>query len=351
MTAPRLLAAVLPLRCESHPVESIVLTLVLLAAGLALLYLGAEWLVAGAAGLASSLGVPQLLVGLTVVAYGTSAPELIVSIGAAARGAGAIALGNTIGSNIANLGLILGVSVLVAPARVDGTLRRRELPLLLLSTLALPLVLGDGQLAPWEALLLVVSAFLYTWWMVRSSRSRADAVSARQAASVTRSAAEQTGAPRAQSRSRMIVTAAVGLSLLVIGGEVFVRGATEFARWLGMSEHVVGLTVVALGTSLPELAASVVAARRGHADIAVGNVIGSNIFNVLLCLGAAGLAGDVHATLASVAFDLAWVIGMTLLGALFLRSERTLTRPEGAVLLAAYIVFLGWALQRGAGPL
>lgn len=322
------------------------LTFLLLAAGIALLYLGAEWLVSGAAALAASLGMPQLLVGLTVVAYGTSAPEMIVGVDAALHGLGAIALGNVIGSNIANLGLILGIAVLTAPAHVDGVLRRRELPVLLFSTLALPLVLSDGLVSRWEAFPLIACAGLYTTWMIRSSRSCATVAGAREAATVTRSAAELAGAPRAQSRPRMIVTAVVGLCLLALGGDVFVRGATQFARWMGMTEHAVGLTVVAVGTSLPELAASVVAARRGHADIAVGNVVGSNIFNVLLCLGAAALAGPVGASFASLTFDLGWLMGMTLLASVLLRSERTLTRPEGVLLLIAYMVFSSWAWSR-----
>ncbi len=311
----------------------------ILLAGAVLLYLGAEWLVSGAAGLARVLGVPQLLIGLTVVAYGTSAPEIVVSIQAVRQGVGELALGNAIGSNIANLGLILGITTLIKPARVDGALPKREVPVMVATALALPAVMLDGALSRGEAALLVLSAVAYTIWMVRSSRTVAELVAADEAADVSRDAATTAGAPVSGSKARMLVTALVGLGVLILGGRLFVSAAQALALALGVSERVVGLTVVAIGTSLPELATSLIAAKRGHADIAVGNVIGSNIFNILLCVGGAGLIGSIRAPLATLRFDLGWLMGMTVLGALFFRSQRDVTRSEGFVLLTLYALF------------
>jgi cation:H+ antiporter len=319
----------------------------LLLAGAVMLYLGAEWLVGGASGLALSLKVPQLVVGLTVVAYGTSAPEIIVGIQAAAEGHGDVALGNVLGSNIANLGLILGVSTLVRPAVVDGALRKRELPVLLISTLALLVCLRDGAVAHWEAAVLIVGAVTYTGWTIQGARSSALASEARVRAEVTAAAADTGGAPPPGGRVRQVVIAVVGLLVLLVGGQLFVNGATALARSWGMSERVLGLTIVAVGTSLPELATSVIAAVRGHSDIAVGNVVGSNIFNVLLCLGVAAMVGPVGGNPAELVLDLGVVSAMTVAGLVFMRTARTFRRWEGAVLLGGYVAFLGYLAARG----
>jgi cation:H+ antiporter len=303
-----------------------------------LLYFGAEWFVGGASALALALRVPQLIVGLTVVAYGTSAPEVIVSVQAASKGHGEVALGNVIGSNIANIGLILGLSTLLRPARVDGALRRRELPVLLASALLLVLMLLDGAVSPLEAVSLLSIAVGYTLVMIRTAR--AESVRAATAeAKVTADVADRGGAPQPGGVAKSAAVAAGGLGVLLWGGNLFVDGAVAVASSLGMSERLVGLTIVAVGTSLPELVTSLIAARRGHSDIAVGNVVGSNIFNVFLCLGASGLAGPVVATLASLRLELVALVVMTALAALFVRTERTMTRLEGGALLALYVVF------------
>ncbi len=308
-----------------------------------MLYLGAEWLVGGASRLALSLRVPQLIVGLTVVAYGTSAPEVIVGIQAALEGHGDVAIGNVIGSNIANIGLILGVSVLVRPARVDGALRRRELPFLLATALVLPAVLYDGLVQWWEAGALLLTAVLYTYWTLKGAR-RTVVAEATEGAAVTAAAAHEAGAPGAGKRGQHVLVALAGLAVLLIGGHLFVTGATALARSWGMSERVLGLTIVAVGTSLPELATSVIAALRGHSDIAVGNVVGSNIFNVLLCLGAAGAVGNIWSAPSALVVDLGVLVAMTLVAVVFLRTERVCRRWEGAVLLTGYVGFLGFLL-------
>lgn len=315
------------------------LDLALLAGGGLLLYFGAEWLVAGAAGLARSFGVSALIVGLTVVAYGTSTPEVIVGVQAALGGHPEISLGNVLGSNIANFGLILGLAALLRPARIDRTLLRRELPLLVATALAVPLLLLDGRVQQWEGASLLTVAALYTGWMVLGSRKATG--EALTAAAVTADAADAAGAPTPRGgRARLAAIAVVGLVVLVVGGQLLVEGAVGVARAIGMSERVVGLTIVAVGTSLPELVTSIIATMRGHTDIAVGNVVGSNIFNILLCLGSASVAGQVGAPLQTVALDVGAMVGFSVMGAAMMRSGRTVTRLEGLVLLLAYAAFL-----------
>lgn len=303
-----------------------------LAAGAAMLYLGAEWLVKGAAGLALALRIPPVVVGATVVAYATSAPELTVSVAAALEGKSAITLGNVIGSNIANLGLILGLTALIAPPVVGPGLIRRELPVLLVATL-LPLIfLQDGTVSRLEGVAMLLGSIAFSLWMLRA-QARAPAPQQQQ----------QHELPEADLKHGKLWLAAiglVGLVLLVGGGKVFVDGAVAIARAAGMSERVVGLTIVAAGTSLPELAASIVAALRGHSDIAVGNVVGSNIFNVLLILGTTAVVHPVDGSLADMHIDLAALFALTIFAVVALRTGRKIQRWEGAVLLAGYVAFI-----------
>jgi len=323
----------------------------MLLVGGVLLYLGAEWLVGGAAGLARMLGVKPVLVGLTVVAYGTSAPEVVVGIQAAAKGHGAIALGNVVGSNIANIGLILGVTALIKPPRADGRFGRREVPILLLTAIAVPLLLLDGLVSTLEAALLISGAVAYTTWMVLDSMK--DRAAVREAERTVGTVAELAEAAATHlehsSRSRLVLSAIAGLALLVIGGQLLVDGASALALKVGMSQRVVGLTIVAVGTSLPELATSLIAAFRGHPDIAVGNVIGSNIFNVLFCLGSAALVGSVGAPLETVSLDVWTMVGLTVVASVMLRTARVISRLEGALLNLAYVGFLVALMMQGQG--
>ncbi len=311
----------------------------LLTGGGLLLYFGAEWLVAGAAGLARSLGVSALIVGLTVVAYGTSTPEAVVGMKAAIAGHPDIALGNVLGSNIANIGLILGLTAIIRPTGIDGSLARRDVPLLLASALAVPLLLLDGRVRAWEGAALMAVAVLYTAWVVRTARvASAEAIAA---VAVTADVADAAGAPSLRGeRVRLAIIAVVGLVVLVAGGQLLVEGAVGLARAIGMSERVVGLTIVAVGTSLPELVTSLIATIRGHADIAVGNIVGSNIFNVLFCLGCSSVVGHVGSPLAGVALDVGAMVAFSIVGATMMRSARTITRAEGALLLLGYAAFL-----------
>jgi cation:H+ antiporter len=304
--------------------------------GLLLLYFGAEWLVKGAAGLGHRLGIRPLAIGLTVVAYGTSMPELVVSGVAALQGRGAIAVANVIGSNIANLGLILGITALISPIAVEGTLIRREIPVLVASTLLLPLVLYDGTITRLDAILLLGGAALFTVAALRSGIDR----ETEQFAALIESDAEAAGAPHAAGKLMLSVIAAAGLGLLLGGGRLFIDGAADLALLLGMSERVVGLTVVAIGTSAPELAASIVAAVRGHASIALGNIIGSNIFNVLFVLGGAGAIRPLEHPLAGFRIELILLFAFTAFAVFLVRRARRINRLEGALMLAGYAAFM-----------
>lgn len=305
-----------------------------------LLYLGAEWLVKGSAGLARALGVKPLVIGLTVVAYGTSAPELAVSSAAILEDSSAIALGNVIGSCIANLGLILGLTALFTPPFVDGRLIRREAPILFASAVVVPLVLIDGTIELVEAALLTACAILFTLYTLLVSSGDVTTTDIQDPDADTPPAG-------GESKLRLGTVAALGMVLLIIAGELFVDGARGIALSMGMSERLVGLTVVAIGNSLPELAASLIAAFRGHSSMAVGNVVGSNILNVFFILGVTGVMRPVEGDLDAIGADIGFLLGITLLGILFMRGERRLHRLEGVFLLAAYAAFVvlaavGW---------
>ncbi len=305
-----------------------------LAAGILLLYLGAEWLVKGAAGLGRAMRVRPLIIGLTVVAYGTSMPEFVVSTAATLRGSTGLALGNVVGSNIANFGLILGTTAFIRPLMVEGGLIRRELPLILLTSLALPILLADSVVSRLEGGLLLAGAAGFTWLAARS------ALPARTEMAAMETDAEAAGAPSGGGLRRLALIAAAGLALLAVGGEAFVSGASGLAIRFGISERVVGLTVAAVGTSAPELAASIVAALRGHASIAVGNVLGSNIFNILFVLGAVAAIHPIAGSLAAFGFDLAVMAAISLIVCLLLRRPRLLRRWEGVLLLGLYFAYL-----------
>lgn len=306
-----------------------------------LLYLGAEWLVKGGAGLGRSLGVRPLVIGVTVVAYGTSAPELVVSSVAALDGMSGLALGNVIGSNLANLGFILGLTALIAPVAVEGSLIRREAPVMLAASLALPLLLMGGGVSRFEGVALLLCAAAFTFMAARTSLRG----SGRNG--VIEADAEAAGAPPGTGRLRLALIAVCGLVLLVAGGHVFVTGASGLALALGVSQRIVGLTVAAIGTSMPELAASIVAVLRGHPSIAIGNVVGSNVFNVLFVLGGVAVIRPIPASVAPFALDLAALAALSVLGLLVVHRERVIRRREGVLLLACYGAYL-FLLSRGA---
>jgi len=319
-----------------------VFNLGLLMVGGCLLYFGAEWLVRGSATLARLFGVPPLIVGLTVVAYGTSAPELAVSLLAALDGKPAIALGNVMGSNIANIGCILGVTALIAPPQVEGSLVRREVPVFLLSALALPILLLNDEIGRFEGTLLLLAAVVFSAFVVRAALRPGAAD--QHTAEVEAETSEVT---TPVSKPKLVLLSLAGLVLLIGGGKLLVDGAVGLATAWGMSERIVGLTIVAVGTSLPEMAASVIAALRGYSSIAIGNVVGSNIFNILLIVGGTTTVAPIRTEIATVRTDLAVLLLFTFVGAAFMRSARTITRVEGGVLLIGYTTFLLFLVYQG----
>ena len=312
--------------------------------GVVLLVGGAEALVRGAAALALRFGITPLVVGLTVVAFGTSSPELVVSVQAALGGNGPVALGNVIGSNIANLGLIVGVSAALSPLAVDKRLVTRDVPVMLLAMGLFWAFLFDGELGKVEGALLTAGIFLYTGWGIMQSRR--ETKKARAASEeVPVEVADALAAPawRVALNVGLVV---VGLVGLVVGAGWLVDGAVAVAESLGVSQAVIGLTLVAIGTSLPELATTIVAALRGHGEIALGGAIGSNIFNVLGVIGPAAVAAPLAAAGIGNAV-LALMMGMGLLTAFFLATGRSTKRWEGAVLLAVYAGYLWWIVAAG----
>lgn len=307
----------------------------LLVGGLVVLYFGAQALIAGGVGLALRLGLTPLIIGLTVIAYGTSSPELVVSLQAALSGNGAISVGNIVGSNICNIALILGLCALVRPVSASRQVIRREIPIMIGVSVVALLMLIDGRLARWEGALLLAGAIVYTVTTVRSAR--------RESAADTDFADALPPAPNRGLWASVGLTV-LGLALLIGGSEAFVRGAVALAAGWGISQTVIGLTVVAVGTSMPELATSLVAAIKGESDVAIGNVVGSNIFNVIGILGVASLVMPIEAP------DISWVdLGLMLVIAAALlplaRSGGRVSRWEGALLLATYVGYTVWLIQ------
>jgi cation:H+ antiporter len=325
--------------------EPVLINAVFFVLGLGALVLGAELLVRGASRLALAVGISPLVVGLTVVAFGTSAPELAVSIGAALGGKADIAVGNVVGSNIANVLLILGISALIVPLAVNNQVIRQEAPIMAGGSLLLLVFALDGDIDRFEGGVLFAALLAYTVYLIRQSR----------AASVTDQKQLAGGIPNtpwAGRRSVQLVLILAGLALLVVGAQWLVDAASAVARSLGVSDLVVGLTVVAVGTSLPELATSTVAALRGERDIAVGNIVGSNIFNICAVLGLSGLIAPdgIQVPDAALATDL-WIMVATALVCLpALFTDREISRKEGGLFLAWYIVYVAWLVISTSQP-
>jgi len=305
------------------------MTLLLLVGSGALVVLGAEVLVRSASGLAERLGVPSLVVGLTVVAYGTSAPELTVSISAALTGVDGVALGNVVGSNIFNVLAILGLSALIIPLSVSSSLIRFDIPVMVAVALLAVLPALDGRVSRVEGLLLLLGLVVYTAVLIRAALRGGGGGDA--------SAPEPTaGTPSVPVQVGLLV---VGLGVLIAGARGFTSAAIDIATAAGVSELVIGLTIVAAGTSLPEAATSIAAALRGERDIAVGNVVGSNIFNVLGVLGGAAAvsATGVGVPLGALTFDVPVMVGASLIVLPMALTSAAIGRFEGGVLFAFYL--------------
>lgn len=302
---------------------------VMILAGIAMLFYGADWLVEGAAKLATSFGIPALVVGLTLVAFGTSVPELLVSMIAASQGSSDIALGNVVGSNIANIGLVLGSTVLLFPIAVNRRVIRQEMPIMLgFSVLTFVLAL-NGSLSRLDGFLLFTGLIIFNFIVVRKAL-RGEEVEVEEL--------DDFLDEEEVNRLREVGRVVVGVLVLVVGARLLVLGATSLARQAGISELVIGITLVAFGTSLPELATSMVSAFRGDVDISVGNIVGSNIYNLLAVLGLTSLVRPITVAPQVVRFELPIMLAFSfILWPLLL--GKTLGRWQGALLFVGYLVF------------
>ena len=328
------------------------MTLLLLLAGIATLVAGAELLVRGASRAAAAAGIAPLVVGLTVVAFGTSAPELAVTTAATLRGDADLAMGNVVGSNISNILLILGASAAVTPLVVQRRIIRLEVPLLIAASLLTLILAMNGVLGRLDGLLLVGAGAGYTAFLVREARRNGAAngptPGAAKAASGTTAGAKRLRR-RALALDALLVLA--GVALLVLGSGWLVDAAETIAVAAGVSELAIGLTVVAVGTSLPELATSVVASLRGERDIAVGNVIGSNLFNLFFILGAAAAVSPagIAASPVALAFDLPIMIAVAAAALPIFFTGHTIGRGEGGLFLGYYVVYSAYVLMAASG--
>lgn len=302
---------------------------VLLLVGFVLLVKGADFFVDGASSIAGKLKIPSLIIGLTVVSLGTSLPEAAVSVTASLSGNNGISLGNVIGSNIFNILMVVGVSSIILPIVTDSAVLKRDMPISILVAVALCVMLFDGELGRIDAILLLIAFVGYMGLLIHSAlKNRVE---------------EPT--QKVLSWPKSIVFTLIGMAAIIGGGQLVVNSAKTIAAALGMSETLIGLTVVALGTSLPELVTSIVAAKKGDSGIAMGNVVGSNIFNVLFILG---LAGTISPMTADTVFfiDASILIGVSVIMMFFAFTQRKTNRVEGAISVLVYVAYTAYIIMR-----
>ena len=305
---------------------------ILLIIGFVLLIKGADFFVDGASSIAGKLKVPSLIIGLTVVSIGTSMPEAAVSISASLGGTNAISLGNVIGSNLFNLLMVVGISALIFPVATDKDMLKRDMPFNIAITVALCAMLFDGQLSRIDAVILLLVLAAYMFILIRSAMKN-------------RSNEEQT---KVLSWVKSIIFVVLGLAAIIGGGNLVVENAKTIALNLGMGETLVGLTIVAIGTSLPELVTSIVAAKKGNSGIAMGNAVGSCIFNILFILGMAGVIKPMESENAFIV-DSAILILVSALMLLFAFTKRKTVRWEGAVCVLIYAAYTAYIIMRAFG--
>lgn len=306
--------------------------------GSVLLYAGGEGLVRGAGTMALRLGMSPFIIGITIVAFATSAPELAVSLQAALAGADDVAIGNVVGSNIANIGLILGICAVLRPVKIEARILSLDLPWLIFVSLLLVAFLNDGHISRPAGLVFLAGLGVFLYWNIQVARREQEVERVRQEF--------EGAAPRVEESALMDwVFIAGGLVALVAGGAAFVRGGVGLATALGVSPALIALTVIAVGTSLPELATSIVASLKGNDDIAVGNVIGSNFFNILAILGITAVLrpldrGDITMV------DLVVMLMLALMLVPLIMVRQRIGRPEGLALLAAYFAYIAWLARQ-----
>ena len=320
-------------------------TILLFITGLVILILGADLLVRGASRIAATFGISPLVIGLTIVALGTASPEIAVSLQAAANGQGDLTLGNVLGSNIFNILFILGITSIVAPIVIAEQLIRKDAPIMLgISLLTLALAL-DGNLGWLDGVLLLLGLVTYMFFALRQSRA--------ESRDVQNEYAQEFAEKEPHTAKKTILNAGfilIGLGLLVLGSNWLVESAVQIAKFLGVSELVIGLTIVAIGTSLPEVATSVIAALKGESDIAVGNAVGSNIFNLLGVLGIGALVSPdgIFVVQRVLQFDLPVMVFVALVTLPIFYIDNRISRIEGGLLLSYYIVYVVFVILRAA---
>ena len=304
-------------------------SILLFVLGLVLLVKGADFFVDGASSIAAKLKVPSLIIGLTVVSLGTSLPEAAVSISASLSGSNGISLGNVIGSNMFNLLVVIGISALIMPIMTDRDILKRDLPVNIAITGILLVMLFDGNLSRQDSAILLILLASYMFILIRSAlKSRIDA--------------DET---KMLSWAKSVIFSIMGVAAIIFGGDMVVDNASIIARSLGMGETLVGLTIVSIGTSLPELVTSIVAAKKGDSGIAMGNAVGSCIFNILFILG---MAGVIHPMAAESAFiiDTGILIGVSCLMLFFAFTNRMTIRAEGAISTLLYVAYTAYIIMR-----
>ncbi|RMH10070.1 MAG: sodium:calcium antiporter [Planctomycetota bacterium] len=313
------------------------LALLLVIVGVALTYFGAELLIRGAARLARRFGMSPFVIGVTVVAFGTSAPELFASVRASLEGAGELGVGNVVGSNIANICLILGIGALLAPIAVNSLVIKRDAPIMCGISLLAAVTMLDQRITRFDGALLLAGIVAYVcfnyWRGLKDPKTREQALELEHEHGLQ---LEKNIHPRLLPNLLFTIIGLVGLTG---GAALLVDGSVDLARWAGVPEIVIGATIVAFGTSVPELAASIQAARKGHADIAIGNVLGSNVFNLLCVLGAAALARPITVTAHTLKWHLPAMLLVSILIIPIMGSGRRIARVEGTLLLLAYFAY------------
>lgn len=313
--------------------------------GLLLLLGGGELLLRGAVGLATYARVTPAVIGLTIVAAGTSVPELAVSLIAALKGNEAVAMGNIVGSNIFNLSFIVGLAAILRPLTIAGNTIRLEYPVLLFATLLFLFVSSDGRIGRLDSTCFLLTYVAFTAYLVKLVRKQMTSAEVRE---FREEVAELSHSDeKAGARTSLLLTAA-GIALLVGGAHATVSGAVDLGRFFGMSEAMIGLTIVAVGTGLPEVVTSLVSSARGRDDVAIGNVIGSNLFNILGILGITGLIRPIAVSPEIVAKDNLWMLGITILLLPIIITGRRIARWEGALLLSVYLIYLAFLIGRSA---
>ena len=345
--------------------DSMAINIVLLVLGVIIVLKGADWLTDGAVNIATRFGVSQMVIGLTIVAMGTSMPEFCVSMVSALKGTPDLAVGNVVGSNTLNTLLIVGCSALVAPIMVKRSSVKRDIPFAVVASLLMLLFCLDGAIGRVDAAVLFAGFCLFmfvTLKYAKTTEEHAETVATSGAATTTaiseastsqasssEASSSETSAPKASQASgtsmlKAVVMLVVGLLCLIAGSNMFVDNASFVASSLGVSDAVIGLTIVAGGTSLPELATSMVSAKKGNSDIAIGNVIGSNVFNILMIIGITGLVKPMHIA-GITTLDLFMMLGSMLLMWFFCRTTYKVKRWEGAVLTIVYLAYLTWLIM------